>query len=189
MSNPMPLTIVDVPHRFVPTEAEKGVVVLLRQAVAFLRNDRAAAKTCIDQAAALLDSRAGKDAPSRSARRGALAPWQGNQIAAHVARNLDSPLGVAELAAVVGLSTSYFSKAFKASFGITPHAYVIDRRLQRAKEMMLSTDEPLAQIAIACGLADQSHLSRLFRQETGVRPFAWRRLHGERTALTLASHG
>jgi AraC-like DNA-binding protein len=185
MSAQSSLSVLELPQSpFIPSMEEEDVVVLLRQAVACLQNDRATAKTCIDRAAALLGPRTAGEVPRtafRAPRRGALAPWQENHVVGHVARHLGTSIGVAELASLVGLSTSYFSKAFKASFGMTPHAYVVGRRLQHAKEMMLSTDEPLAQIAIACGLADQSHLSRLFRQEIGVRPRMWRRIHGERS--------
>jgi AraC-like DNA-binding protein len=74
------------------------------------------------------------------------------------------------------LSASYFSRAFRSDFGESPYAYILRRRIERAQEMMLRTDEPLASIAIACGLADQCHLTRLFHRIVGVSPACWRRL-------------
>src|SRR5690606_2306493 len=66
-------------------------------------------------------------------------------------------------------------RAFKESFGTTAHMHIIRLRLELAQRLMLTTDEPLSQIALACGLADQAHLSKLFRREMGETPSAWRR--------------
>jgi AraC-like DNA-binding protein len=66
-------------------------------------------------------------------------------------------------------------RAFKESFGCAPHAFLIRRRMERAQGLMLTTDEALGQIALACGLADQSHLTRLFQKWVGESPAAWRR--------------
>jgi AraC-like DNA-binding protein len=92
-------------------------------------------------------------------------------------------LPVDTLAKLVSLSPSYFCRAFKESFGETPHAFVIRRRVERARTLMLTTSESLSQIALACGLVDQAHLCRCFRQVTGMTPGAWRRAFaGERVA-------
>src|SRR5262249_41618803 len=82
---------------------------------------------------------------------------------------------VEELAKQALLSVSYFGRAFKVTFSDTPRAYLIQLRLERAKDLMLSTQEPLSQIALACGFADQAHLSRAFRRVMGETPAAWRR--------------
>jgi transcriptional regulator GlxA family with amidase domain len=107
--------------------------------------------------------------------RGGLAPWQVRTLNAHIDANLDGEIAAEEMARLVRLSVSHFGRAFKQSFGRAPHAHVIAERIARAQTLMLETAEPLAQIALAVGLADQSHLSRLFRQVTGDSPFAWRR--------------
>jgi AraC family transcriptional regulator len=104
-----------------------------------------------------------------------LAPWQRARITSYVDANLAKRLSTAELAALVRLSTSHFSCAFKASLGCSPHEYVIRCRIVRAKMLMLETGISLAQIAFECGLADQAHLSRLFRRRVGISPSAWRR--------------
>ncbi|THK35807.1 AraC family transcriptional regulator [Ensifer sp. MPMI2T] len=75
------------------------------------------------------------------------------------------------------LSVSHFSRAFRDSFQETPYAYVLRCRVARSKEMMATTNEPLAQIALSCGMADQAHFSRLFRRLTGESPSHWRRRH------------
>lgn len=116
-----------------------------------------------------------KPAPAEALRAGGLAPWQLLRIDAMVGEQLDRPLHVESLAAHVRLSQSHFCRAFKTSTGETPHAYIMRRRLDRACKMMLESEESLSQIAFACGLADQAHLSRLFRRRFGVTPWKWRR--------------
>lgn len=80
-----------------------------------------------------------------------------------------------ELATLVRLSVGYFTRAFKATVGIPPHQFVILQRIARAKELLLTSDTPLKEIAPLCGLADQSHLTRLFSRREGRSPGAWRR--------------
>lgn len=109
------------------------------------------------------------------ATRAVLAPWQARRVAAHIDAHLSQNLRLTDLAAIARLSSSYFSRAFKGSFGQAPHAFIIERRIVRAQQEMLAADEPLSQIAIACGFADQAHLSRAFRRLTGRTPHAWRR--------------
>jgi len=108
---------------------------------------------------------------------GGLAPWQARKLRKHIDEGLEGDLSTAALGALVALSPSYFGRAFKVTFGQTPHAYVTRRRLEAAQSMMLTTREPLSQIAYLCGFADQSHLCRLFRRAMGAAPQAWRRAH------------
>src|SRR5262249_1506686 len=83
-----------------------------------------------------------------------------------------------DVARITQLSTSHFCRAFKTSFGETPRAYILRRRVERAQELMLTTKEPLSQIALACGLCDQAHFSRVFRRIVGETHNAWRRQCG-----------
>jgi len=107
--------------------------------------------------------------------RGGLAPWQKRKIDRYLREHLEEPVYTDEIAAQVSLSVSHFCRVFKESFGTSPHMYIVRLRLAKAQQMMLATDEPLSQIALACGLADQSHLTKLFRSELGETPGAWRR--------------
>jgi AraC family transcriptional regulator len=104
-----------------------------------------------------------------------LAPWQRVRIVRHVDANLTDRLSTLHLAALVRLSASHFNRAFRANLGCSPHEYVIRCRIMRAKTLMLETGISLAQVALECGLADQAHLSRLFRRRVGISPSAWRR--------------
>jgi len=107
--------------------------------------------------------------------RGGLSPWQIRKVTTHIEAHLDRPIRNEDLAAIVRLNPSHFCRAFRNSLGEPPHAYVIRRRVERAQGLMLSTDASLSDIALDCGLADQSHLTRLFRRIVGDSPRAWRR--------------
>lgn len=107
--------------------------------------------------------------------RGGLSGWQARRISLHIDTHLSEPLLCKDLATLMKLSVSHFIRAFKVSFGCSPHLYLIRRRVERAQGLMLTTDAPLGQIALDCGLADQAHLSRLFKQIVGDSPAAWRR--------------
>jgi AraC-like DNA-binding protein len=160
---------------------------LLRSADAVVVSDQARARQLIDCVMEILRATLDEhDAPSASA--GRLAPWQERRLKAHIEANLSISLTTAELAGVVNLSPSYFSRAFKKSFGQPPHSYLTMRRTIRAQELMLTTNEPLSQIAVACGLVDQSALCRLFRRTVGRNPHAWRRaFKGARSGGALQS--
>jgi AraC family transcriptional regulator len=106
---------------------------------------------------------------------GGLAPWQIRRVATHIETRLHTTITTDELATIARLSPFHFARAFKRSFGDSPHRYVLRRRTERAQGLMLSTDAPLGQIALDCGLADQSHLTRLFQKLVGDSPAAWRR--------------
>ncbi|WP_298956056.1 AraC family transcriptional regulator [uncultured Methylobacterium sp.] len=121
---------------------------------------------------ALLRRHAGGEAgPAR----GGLSPALGRRIAERIEARLGEALTLDDLAGEAGLSTFHFAKMFKASFGIAPHRYVVERRIARAKHRLAEGRDGLADIALACGFASQSHFTRSFRQATGTTPAAWRR--------------
>jgi AraC family transcriptional regulator len=85
--------------------------------------------------------------------------------------NIDKTLSLADMAVASGLSIDRFRRDFKASTQMSPHQYVIRRRVDRAREMLISSRSPrLSDIALACGFADQSHLSTTFRRVLGISP-------------------
>ena len=136
---------------------------------------------CLDGALTLLRGHLQEspaDAPSASGvRQRGLARWQSRAAIEYINAHLASKLTVAEIAKVVCLCKSHFSRAFKVSHGVSPWAYIIMARVERAKRMIRATREPLSEIASACGFADQAHLCRVFRRWVGVTPGIWRRAH------------
>jgi transcriptional regulator GlxA family with amidase domain len=129
--------------------------------------------------------------------KGGLAAWQLNRVVRHVESHIHKRLTVCDLAAVVRLSTRHFARAFRRSHGMSPRAFVMERRVEHAKKLMLSTEMPLCEIALACGACDQAHLSRLFKSACGIPPLQWRRrqtsfsgtsFHGSTSARTPVSH-
>jgi AraC family transcriptional regulator len=135
------------------------------------------ARRCIAEAMALLRAERGLRSSGVLTRaQRPLAPWQITRVLDFVEANLGNHIGIADLAAQVRLSASYFAHAFRRSAGETPSRYLRRRRIERAQQMMLLTDKPLADIALECGLADQTHLTKVFRRIVGMSPGAWRRL-------------
>jgi AraC family transcriptional regulator len=93
----------------------------------------------------------------------------------HIEAHLDAPLTVPELAQAAGLPEHAFARSFRRAFGCAPHRYVLERRLERAKALLLRTDAPIVEIALQCGFSSQSHLAATFRQAAGVTPRDYRR--------------
>jgi AraC-like DNA-binding protein len=106
--------------------------------------------------------------------RGGLAPWQVARVTAYVDARLGQRLSVVDLANVVRLSPSRTSKCFLSTFGASPGQFVLERRIACAMTMIEETNEPLSQIALACGFCDQPHFTRRFRAMVGVTPRTWR---------------
>ena len=93
----------------------------------------------------------------------------------HIDRHVTNRVLVADLCALVQRSAAHFSRSFRHTFGHSPHAFVIRRRVELAAQYMLQTDTSLSDIALRCGFVDQAHLCKHFRQVTGETPAAWRR--------------
>lgn len=112
----------------------------------------------------------------RCARGPQLALWQRRRVLALIQGRLGERLSLDELAAATGTSRSHFARAFKGSFDQTPYAYLMTHRIATAQMAMISGDQPLCEIALDCGFADQAHFSRSFRKVVGSSPNVWRRL-------------
>ena len=105
---------------------------------------------------------------------GGLSPWQLRLARNTLERNLGQEVCLEELAKACGLSVSHFSRAFRRSTGLAPHRWLMRRRIEVAKAMVLEGAMPLAEIALACCFSDQSHFTRVFSSITGMPPARWR---------------
>src|SRR5258707_10659185 len=107
-------------------------------------------------------------------KKGGLAPWQVRRVKEVLEARLDGKIGLEDLALECGLSRCHFARAFKKSTGKPPHRWLMEQRLGRARELLLKSKLSLAEIADACGFADQSHFTRCFFAATGAVPSEWR---------------
>jgi AraC family transcriptional regulator len=104
---------------------------------------------------------------------GGLAPWQERRAKELLMADLSGDLSLPNLARVCRLSTSHFSHAFRQTVGCPPHQWLLAQRVERAKQLMLNTGQPLSEIALTTGFADQSHFTRVFTQRVKASPAAW----------------
>ena len=110
-------------------------------------------------------------------RTGGLTRCQETRAKQYLIETEPAELSLAGAAATCGLSRSYFSKAFKATTGRSPHRWLLEHRIEKAKRK-LRASTPIADIALECGFTDQSHFTRMFTQITGMPPGVWRRTCG-----------
>ncbi|TVP58548.1 MAG: helix-turn-helix domain-containing protein [Nodularia sp. (in: Bacteria)] len=96
------------------------------------------------------------------------------QITHYIDEALDQDLKLAHLAQLAKMSQSHFSRLFKQSMGLSPHQYLLQQRVERAKQLLKHTNQSLVEIALACGFDSHSHFTRQFRQITGITPKAYR---------------
>lgn len=111
----------------------------------------------------------------RRALTGGLAPWQEKRAKEAIAANLDAQLSLKSLADECRLSVSHFTKAFRQSTGQTPHQWLMQQRIDRAMDYLLTDRSSLAAVAVQCGFADQAHFTNTFTKRVGASPGAWRR--------------
>jgi AraC-like DNA-binding protein len=108
---------------------------------------------------------------------GGLGPSQKRRATELLSEDLSGRIRLSELAAECGLSISHFARSFKASFGVSAHRWLVQRRIERSQELLIETRESLADIADQAGFADQAAFSRTFHQIVGISPGRWRRDH------------
>jgi AraC family transcriptional regulator len=113
-----------------------------------------------------------------------LPKWRFKRVAAYVDENLDKPVTLAGMAAAAGLSRMHFAAQFKIATGTRPHDYLLGRRIERAKAMMIASQEPLVEIALAVGFQTQAHFTTVFRRFVGDTPHQWRSANRGRLPLS-----
>ena len=115
--------------------------------------------------------------------RGGLAPWQVRRAKELMTANLQEHVPLSQLAARCGLSMRHFARAFRQSTGVPPHRWLLNHRVDRAKEKLRNPALTLAEIGLACGFADQSHFTRTFTAVVGMGPGLWRRMESWRRPI------
>ena len=104
----------------------------------------------------------------------ALSPSQVAKIDAMIDETEEARLTLADLAAVLDMPQHLFTRAFKAATGASPYQHALNRRIDRVRQILATSDAPLADIALATGFSSQSHLSSAFKKRTGESPRAFR---------------
>jgi AraC family transcriptional regulator len=107
--------------------------------------------------------------------KGGLAPWQERRSKEMMAGDLTGATPLLDIADACGVSVSHFSRAFRRSTGLAPHAWLLHARVEAAKALLQKREASLSTIARVCGFADQSHFTRVFTRRVGLSPGAWRK--------------
>ena len=153
-----------------------AVIALLDAAIGHLHQEQAAHGAILEATSLLrrqVDPQPVEGAGDAGKER--LLAWQARKVLDHIDRHLTGRVRVADLCALVSRSEGHFSRSFRGTFGCSPHAFMIRRRVELAARHMLEADMSLSDIALDCGFVDQAHLSKHFRVVTGETPAAWRR--------------
>jgi AraC family transcriptional regulator len=105
---------------------------------------------------------------------GGLPQRQLQQILEYIHAHLERDIKLADLAGSIGMSQFHFSHLFKQSIGTSPYQYLLQQRIERAKQLLKQTNRSIVDIAFCCGFNSHSHLSKQFRQLTGMTPKSYR---------------
>lgn len=125
--------------------------------------------------------------PVESAPDHALGKLEVARLTEFIEENLDRPICLEDLAALVNVSRFHFSRLFKRTIGVTAISYVEQCRIRRAQSLILETALPLVEIALMTGFADQSHFTRRFQRHVGCTPAAFAREQGQRRTTPRSS--
>jgi AraC family transcriptional regulator len=112
----------------------------------------------------------------------------GSRIERYVHEHLAREVSTGELAEIIGYSLDHFSRLFKNTFGLPPHRYLLDCRVNAARGYLAEGALPLAEIALRCGFGTQPHFNGIFKQRTGVAPGEYRRRLGREPASDSSPH-
>jgi AraC family transcriptional regulator len=107
----------------------------------------------------------------------ALPKWRFSRVMDYADANLDSSISIEDLADAAGISRTHFLRSFRSQTGETPHRWLMARRLERAKQLLQTSDEDLAGIAAQCGFSSQSHLCTVMKDALGMSPKRWRDIY------------
>jgi AraC family transcriptional regulator len=123
--------------------------------------------------------RLNRGAPRADAQlRGGLAAWQQRIVTAYIEEHLSEQIPLATLAGLARLSTYYFCRAFKQSFGVPPHRYHVGRRIEQAKVMLAARKNSITEIGLTLGFSETSSFTAAFRKTAGQTPSSYQRSLG-----------
>lgn len=106
-----------------------------------------------------------------------LPPRKLNLVIEFIDRNLSKPLSLEDIASISDLSPSHFTRLFRSSTGLTPHQYLLRRRIDTAQRLLIESEMSISEVAFECGFADQVHFTQAFRRFAGKAPGAFRKAH------------
>jgi AraC family transcriptional regulator len=114
------------------------------------------------------------EASARRPRVSGLSKWRLKRATEYMEANLAEPISLAEIAAAAGLSRMHFAAQFRVATGLRPHEYLLQRRIERAQELLLNSRLPLVEIALEVGFKAQAHFTTVFARFVNETPNAWR---------------
>jgi AraC-like DNA-binding protein len=166
-------------YRLVVLEDDLVVAQITKSILPFLGRNDAPSVLALDQFSLILGAHLIQQygVHQRTARhsKGGLAPWQKRRASELLHENMHGRIRLSDVARECGLSVSHFARSFKTSFGISTHQWLIQHRIEHAKELMVQTTISLLEIAVQSGFNDQAAFTRTFQQLVGVSPGRWRR--------------
>ena len=107
-----------------------------------------------------------------------LSPVRFRRVVDFMKANIDRPISLGDLAQICGLSKTHLGRAFNRASGESPHRYLNALRIEKAKELLETSQMPMALIADACGFGQAQYFATVFRREIGITPSVWRRERG-----------
>jgi AraC family transcriptional regulator len=166
-------------YRMVVLEDDLVVAQITKSILPFLGRNDAPSVLALDQFSLILGAHLIQQygVHQRVARhsKGGLAPWQKRRASELLHENMHGRIRLSEVARECGLSASHFARSFKTSFGISTHQWLIQHRIEHAKELITQTTMSLIEIAVQSGFNDQAAFTRRFHEIVGVSPGRWRR--------------
>lgn len=172
----------DLPRLHGPRGGDDGIVSQMRPTIVNLRADSSVEDVYLSKNMGLkslnegLSYRAPKNTDPFPRPRSiwALQEWRLRRVVEHVDARLTSRLTLQKLANVAGLSRMHFAAQFKLATGMSPHQFVLNRRIERAKTMLIGTAEELVGVALGVGFQSQAHFTTVFKRFVGETPHRWR---------------
>ena len=116
------------------------------------------------------------ESPRASRRCIPLQKWRMKRVTDHVDAQLSRRITLANMAAAAGLTRMHFAAQFRASTGMRPHDFVLQRRIERAQELLRNPELALVDVALSVGFQTQAHFTTVFKRFAGGTPHRWRRL-------------